>query len=160
VLGAKEVATTAAGQKLQVDELHKTAKKAAGALLAVAIIQTVIPVGLFVLMRNVRPGAGALNLFNNVTMGIMLAIAAVFWGLWAWARVNPLPAAIVGLVLYVTLTVADYVMLFAMMKDAPPGNSPNIGIPWMKIIIISILVQGISAGSKHRKLMRQQAGTY
>lgn len=161
VLGAKEVATTAAGQKLQVDELHKTAKKAAGALLAVAIIQT-LGVGLVVMiLKNLPPGAaGSIPGMAKVLIAAQIGVAVIFWGLWFWARVNPLPAAIVGLVLYATLVTLNVVNSVSQMSEGGRGGTGlgGIGIGWLDIIIMAVLFRAIQAGSKHRKLMRQQAG--
>src|SRR5687768_8999316 len=52
VVGAGEFAGTAAGQKLQSDELRKQSKKASGALLAVAIIQTVATAIIFAIVQS------------------------------------------------------------------------------------------------------------
>lgn len=96
-----------------------------------------------------------------VALAVIFGIAAIFFGLYFWARVNPLPAAIVGLVIYVTLWVLDIVLTTAAMANAPagsrqPGAGPFNGII-IRIIIIAILVRAIQAGSQHRKLLRQQA---
>ncbi|HEY7118619.1 MAG TPA: zinc ribbon domain-containing protein [Tepidisphaeraceae bacterium] len=162
VVGAKDFATTAAGQKLQGDELRKTAKKAAGALLAVAILQTLGVGLLFVLLQNL-PGArrGALPQAAQILIGAQVGVAVIFWGLWFWARVSPLPAAIVGLVLYATLVTINVVTSVSQMSqnNGKPGGGGfgGIGIGWLDIIIIAVLVRAISAGATHRKLMQQQA---
>ena len=157
VLGGQDFATTAAGQKLQGDELQKTAKKAAGALLAVAIISTIATCLFFVLMNNMRGAAGpGVPVVNPLMIAIMGAVTLVFWGLWFWARVNPLPAAIVGLVLYGTLIAINVVTSVSQMGET--GARGGLGIGCIDIIIIGVLIQAIQAGVKHRKLMRQQAG--
>ena len=165
VLGAKDLASTAAGQKLQGDELHKTAKKATGALLAVAILQTA-GVGLLIFLLQNLPGAsrGSLPQAAQILIGAQIGVAVIFWGLWFWARVSPLPAAIVGLVLYATLVTINVVTSVSQMSqnNGAPGGSGigGIGIGWLDIIIIAVLVRAISAGAKHRKLMQQQSAGF
>jgi hypothetical protein len=164
VLGDKDVATTAAGQKLQGDELQKTAKKAAGALLAVAIIMTVMGGVFFMIFQNVPAAARAAG-NANLVIGIQFALAAIFWGLWVWARSSPLPAAIVGLVLYLTLVVINVISSVSQMSQAEPGTQGGrgfggIGIGWLDIVIIAVLVKAIQAGAKYRKMLAEQAPAY
>lgn len=137
-------AATGAGRALQSDELNKQARKAAGALLAVAIIQAVFGALLiFVLMPKDFPADQ-----RNIVMVSVFGIAAVFFALYFWARKQPLPAAIVGLALFITMHLLD-----AIADPAALGRGLI-----MKIIIIVILVQAIQAGVKHRQLQRQAAG--
>jgi hypothetical protein len=155
VLGKDDIAATAAGQKLQGDELHKQAKKASGALLAVAIIGTAAPVITYMIVKNSR----GMEL-NSVVFGIMVAVAAIFWGLWVWSRSQPLPAAIVGLALYGTLVAINVFTAVSNMSQNEgrgAGGIGGIGIGWLDIIIMAVLVQAIQAGSKYRKLMAQQS---
>ena len=72
-------------------------------------------------------------------------VVFTFFGLWVWSRSAPLPAAIVGLVIYVSLNV------IAVMID--PTNLIK-GIIF-KILIIVLLCKGIGAGLKHRQLQQQ-----
>lgn len=158
------MASTAAGVKLQADELHKQAKKASGALLAVAIIQTLVGGFLFLVLY----GSGRMSrlpLNPWLTFGPVLAVGVVFWALYVWSRSNPLPAAIAGLVVYVTVWVLDIVGALMIMSQAPGGTTPGSnrnptpltnGII-LRIIIVAILVRAIQAGVRHRRLMRQQA---
>jgi hypothetical protein len=159
------LAATAAGVKLQSDALHKEAKKAAGALLAVAIIQTLatIVVGFLVYQRGGRAGAGTggaagqfvLEPYAVIIVGI---IAVLFWGLYFWARVQPLPAAIVGLVIYCTFKAVDVVAaLMLMAEGGRRGGFGGLGIGCIDIIIIVVLAQAVSAGVKHRRLVRATA---
>lgn len=162
VLGAKDVAMTGAGQKLQGDELQKTSKKAKGALLAVAILQTLGIGLLFFVLKNAGSqgvSLGALPAMAQVLIAAQVGVAGIFWGLWFWARVNPLPAAIVGLVLYGTLCVLSIFNSVSLMNQGGRGTGlGGIGIGWIDIIIIGVLIQAIQAGARHRKLMQQQSG--
>jgi hypothetical protein len=157
VVGANEFAATAAGQKLQSDELRKQAKKASGALLAVAIIQTAATAIIFAIIQSSSNPSAPL-IINKTVVAIMGALAAIFWALWFWSRVSPLPAAIVGLVLYGTIVVINVVMTVSQMSETGGRGTGigGIGIGWLDILIIAVLVQGIQAGAKHRKLLQQQ----
>ena len=134
-------AGTAIGRGLQSEELHKQAKKAAGALLAVAVIQVAFGavVIFLVLPKNVPTNV------RNELMFRIFGIGAVFFALYFWARKQPLPAAIVGLVLFVTLHVLEAITNPAAIVQ---------GII-MKIIIIAILVSAIQAGVKYRQIQRE-----
>ena len=134
-------AATGAGRALQSEELHKQAKKAAGALLAVAIIQAVFgALVVFVILPKDIPAET-----RGVVMVSVFGIAAVFFALYFWARRQPLPASIVGLILFVTIHLLD------ALAD-PTALARGV---IMKIIIIVILVNAIQAGVKHRQLQRE-----
>ena len=158
IVAGNQFATSTVGRELQADELHKTAKKASGALLAVAIIQTIIgPVVLFAL-AGARSGSPEFM----AAIVIQLVIAAVFWGLWIWSRFQPLPAAIVGLVLYGTLVAINVITNVSAMAQnggerRAGGGIGGLGIGWLDIVIMAVLARAISAGAQHRKLMKQSA---
>lgn len=159
VVGAGEFAATAAGQKLQADELHKQSKKATGALLAVAIIQTIaglVFVGLQHFLNNTTTAAAPLNLMVIAISEFIIAI--IFWGLYFWARKMPLPAAIVGLVIYATLVVINIITTAEARASHPNATGSGIGgigVGWLDVVIIAILARAISAGMTHRKLLQQ-----
>lgn len=138
-------ASTGAGRSMQSDELQKQAKKAAGALLAVAIIQVIF--GAILVFALLPAGIPAAT--RNMIMLSVFGIGAVFFALYFWARKQPLPASIVGLVLFITMHLLDAI--------ADPTALARGLI--MKIIIIVVLVNAIQAGLKHRQLKRQYAGT-
>ena len=158
VLGAGDLASTAAGQKLQGDELHKQSKKASGALLAVAIIQTIASGIALAVIQGAGRAVAIPPIFYVVTFGI----AALFWGLWFWSRSQPLPAAIVGLVLYATLVVLNVISNVSQMNatGGPGTGLGGIGIGWIDILIIIVLSQAIQAGTRYRKLLAQQQAGY
>ena len=142
-------AATSAGRQLQSEELHKQARRAAGALMAVAIIQTIFTVILVGTAANSRGGA------QSFVVIVLTVIAAIFWGLYFWARSQPLPAAIVGLVLYVTLKVLDVVAAISQGTIGHTSSTNGIGglgIGWPTIVIIVVLARAISAGLKYRKM--------
>jgi hypothetical protein len=137
-------AGTGVGRTLQAAELEKQSKKAAGALLAVAIIQAAFgALMVFVLLPKNVP-----DQTRNIVMVSVFGIAAVFFALYFWARRQPLPASIVGLVLFVTMHLLDAI--------ADPTALARGLI--MKVIVIAILVNAIKAGIKYRELKRQAPG--
>ncbi len=145
-------ASTAAGQQLQADELHKLAKRAASALLIVAVIQTIlVAVGFGAVAANGR--APMQIIFSNAVVLRATAAGVIFWGLFFWSRKQPLPAAIVGLVLYVTLKAIE-VVGFVTVQTTPrrTTNVNTFPITWGTIVIIAVLCSAISAGLKYRKM--------
>ena len=157
VVGGDAIAATAAGQQLQADQLQKQAKRASGALLAVAIILTIVSAVVFFILRaasGMAPPPGAQGAgFAQGAAAVMMILAAVFWGLFFWSRSQPLPAAIVGLVIYATLIVINVVTSLSQIGE---GGRGGLGVGCIDIIIMVVLAQAITAGVQHRKLMRQQ----
>jgi hypothetical protein len=139
---------TGAGRSLVADDLHRTTKKAATALMWVAILQTFLgPVALYLqISRLERENPGMQYEIQPFAWATVLGIAAVFWGLFLWARRNPLPAAIVGLIVFISIHALDAVL--------DPRTLAH-GI-FMKIIVIAVLSRAISAGVKHRRLLEEQ----
>lgn len=116
-------------------------KKASGVLFGVAILQAVCGTAMVLLAPNVL-GVALEGPELVITIILHAAIIAAFAGLGWWALYQPLPAAIVGLVLYVLLIVSDIAV------------SPEMAMKGIvvKIIIIVGLVQAIQAGAKASKL--------
>lgn len=161
VVAGDAIASTAAGQQLQAEQLEKQAKRAKGALLAVAIITTILAAIVFALvpaLQRSAPGGASnpqANLLNSAVPVAMLIVAAVFWGLYIWSRSQPLPAAIVGLVIYGTLIAINVVTTLSLA--AKTGQPAGIGVGCIDIVIVLVLAQAISAGVQHRKLMRHSS---
>lgn len=146
VIEGPALASTAAGRSLQSDELHKKAKSAAGALLAVAVLTTIGGVLLLVAGQFLvgepegQADEGVIQLLAIGTLGI----AALYYGLWFWARRNPLPATLVGLVTYMSI-----IAINAAMDPATLIQGVLI-----KVIIIAVLIRGVRAGIQYRELQR------
>jgi hypothetical protein len=140
-------ATTHAGGRpvMHGYTLQRKMRGASGALLAVAILQTI---GILVIYGQVGDAmdhpevGGEAKLF----VAIAVALAAAFWGLWWWSRSNPFVAGVVGLVLYVTLH-------FAAALVEPSSLYKGIII---KVIVIVVLVKAVMAGAEYRRTMRAQ----
>lgn len=164
VIGADEIAQTSVGQQLQGEELQREIKKASGALLWVAILQTGVSLFVFFVQQAAQkiPHPLQPNL-DNLLMGVAVAMfvfAIIYWVLYSWSQTAPLPAAIVGLVLYGTQVGIN--MFIAMSRLAHTGSSSNsgfggIGVGWLDIVIIALFCRGITAGITYRKLLRQSA---
>jgi len=140
VVTGEQVAATAVGQDLQRSQLRKQAGRAAGALFAVAVLHVIGGVVFYFLLKNnpqVEPGAPRILLIMN------LVLAGVYAGLGFWGRVSPLPAAIVGLVLFVSVWAVSAVL-------DPASIVQGIIV---KIIVIAVLVRAIQAGVKHKQLL-------
>jgi hypothetical protein len=150
---------TAAGQQFVSDDLTKQTKRAANMLLVVAILQLVCGALIVVILSNALPKgrkSGNVPVFIIVQLGV----AALFFGLYFWARRSPLPACIVGLVVYCTLVVINMINAISNLAhtqaNQPTRGIGGLGIGWLDIVIIALLAQGISAGLKHRRLVAQQ----
>jgi hypothetical protein len=143
VVTADSVGASTAGRELLGDQLRKKMNQASGALLAVAIIQVVFgAILIFALQDQARRAGGEIPPLAYV---LIFGLGAAFFGLWAWSRFQPFAAAIVGLVLYVSVWVMDIVADPEMIFK---------GI-LLKLIIVAVLVKAIQAGSEYRKLQEQ-----
>ena len=150
VVNPYTAASTTAGQSVQAGELRKRAGSAVGALLAVAILQSISGVIFFVKeKRAIQAGITEAQIVLAIVVGLIL----VFFGLAFWARSNPLPAAIIGLILYLTLNLLLAIQY--ILAEKPGLIAQGIIV---KVIIIVVLIKAIQAGAQHRNLQRQMAG--
>ena len=139
-----DIGASSAARGLISDELQKQTKKAATCLMWVAIIQTVL--GGFLLLALSNAPADQLAVDVGVLSVVLIGIAVAFWVLYFWARRSPLPAAIVGLVLFITLHVLDAL-----------ADPTALARGWLvKIIVIVVLSKAISAGLKYKRLKEQE----
>jgi membrane protease YdiL (CAAX protease family) len=133
---ARKIAVASAGQK---------SAKASRPLLWMAIFHTFVvlfAVGIF--QQPLAEGiAGAWILFS-----ILSAVAAAFWGLWAWSLVNPLPAAIVGLLLYCSIA-------YAIVASRPEGPASQMEAFLFRagLVGIVLLIKAILNGARQRRLV-------
>jgi hypothetical protein len=158
IVDSTTFATTVAGQQLQTDEFTKVTKKASTALLWVAVIQSVVGG----ILLGVFAANGRIDrlLANPLSMAVVV-VAAIFWGLYVWSRRQPLPAAIVGLVLYATLVVLNIVNVISQASTSSTQFNRGIGgtgVGWLDIVIMAVLSQAISAGLKLRKMQATNTG--
>jgi hypothetical protein len=168
IVGDNDIAQTTAGRNLQTEDLHKQIKKAVNALLAVAIIQTVVGLLVFGASQITNSHVISPASQNILSIGtiICLTLAAVFWGLYSWSQSQPLPAAIVGLVIYGTLagvnifTALSHPTLHPTLQQRGAVGPQGIGIGWVDIMILAALIRAISAAITYRKLLRESAGQF
>jgi len=159
LVDTNQIPTSGATSKLVSDDLKKQTKKAANALLAVGILRLVL-VGLltFGSIQSQVPGGikavpgGQLFIIFGVEIGM---VSCLFFALYFWARVSPLPACIVGLITYATLIGINVVTFISLAKANNAIGSP-VGI--LDIVIVVVLVNGIAAAIKQRRLLTAQAG--
>ena len=146
IVDARNLASTGLGRAVQGADLMKQAKKAFGCLLAVAILQTLgtLLVGGLAFSGVIDDPAVAQALKGAAVM--MAVVTAGFYALAFWARRSPLPAAIAGLVLFVSLWAVDVIA-------APEMAAKGIII---KVIIVGVLISAIQAGLAHRRLQQAE----
>src|SRR5262249_31820302 len=99
VVTRRSTAMTAAGQKLQADELLRTARRAARSLLSTGIINLLFGAMNFQLILNVARFQQT-RYIQALTASMVIA-GAVYVGLFFWAKISPLAATLTGLLVYV-----------------------------------------------------------
>lgn len=147
VVEGADLATSAGGRQLQSAELHRKARSASGALLAVAILATI---GLGLVYYFVRDAMNdpALGRVATIMLISQAVIAVAYWGLWIWSWSNPLPAAIIGLVIFLTMIAVN------ALAAGPQSLVQGLLI---KVIVIFVLARAIQAGVQHRSLQQQMS---
>ena len=158
VVTADALPQTAVGHRMVGDELVKQQKKASTALLVVGIIQITCGAIALVALSRAAPG-----MIPPVVFAIQIGVAAIFFALYFWSRKAPLPATIVGLILYVTLIVINVVSSISDLAQNPGGPRTGfggLGIGLVDIVIIVILAQAIAAGLKYKRLLEAQGGGF
>lgn len=141
IIADSALAGTAAGAVLQSQALGKQVKKAAQALLVVAVIQSLGAI-VFTLMMSHAPAARQAQSLPGLV--VLYVIASLFWALYIWACWQPLPAAITGIIFFVSLHLLD-----AMINPASLASGIII-----KVMVIAMFIKAIDAGLKCRKLER------
>lgn len=146
---------SAVGQALVVDDLSKQIKRVFYTLLAVGLIQLTCGAVMVSMLQNNQETANQLPLMLVVQFGVAL----IFIALSFWSRKNPLPAAIVGLVIFATIVVLNVVASVSRLSEGGPRGAGigGLGIGWLDIVIMVLLVQGIQAALKYRNLRRDPA---
>lgn len=134
------------GQALLGEDLKKQIRRVTITLLLVGILQLTCGMVLAITLSQLdEDGTGG----TAIIMVVQLIIGVGFLGLSFWSRFAPLPAAITGLVIYITLVAVNVLMNVAQLAS---GKGGGIGIGCLDIVIIGVLAQGIQAALKHRKL--------
>jgi hypothetical protein len=124
-------------------EMKQARQHAAGALFAVAVLQLVCG-GIALALAPQVLGAPLTPEEMAVQIGLMVGVAVVFGCLGAWAMYSPLAPAVIGLVLYLLLLIADVVF---MLNADPSLVGRGLVI---RIIIVAMLVRAVAAAAKAR----------
>ena len=143
IVEGNQVAVTSSGQAVQADLLHKSARRAVTTLIALGVLQIGAGIVYFLIYRSSDDADTVAA--APIMLAILSVIGVLFLGLGLWARKNPLPASIVGLVVYCTLIFGD-----ALFDPSTIAQGFLI-----KILIILVLVRSVGAGLKYKKLKAQ-----
>jgi membrane protease YdiL (CAAX protease family) len=131
-------------------EQAKLKRKAAAAnkpLRWAAIWHTALAVIVFALLQGEISIGNPQALQTEILLGFL---AAAFWGLWWWSLESPLPAAILGLLLLVTMF-----EVVAMSSD-PTKHAPSSRMPTMGFVTLGLLIKAVMDGSRQRRLEKVQ----
>lgn len=120
-------------------EHKQTVKSGRGYILAIAILQLLAGMLFFGVFSFAEEG-GKNPAFLNLAVTVS-ALGIVYLGLWMWAKRAPFAAALVALILYVSLLALDAVM-------QPEAIARGIII---KVLIIAGLTKAVSSGHALKK---------
>lgn len=142
---------TDTARRIQVHTHAQTLKRKSGrasrSLACLAIVNTLVfVVGLTMLDRAPADASPPAWVVGTILGGL----AAAFWGLWAWSLVNPLPAAILGLLLYTSVAYASVAM---------SANQGRGAVPFPSLSLVSVILLGIAIyyGAKERRFQKAMA---
>ncbi len=151
IISGDAMPQSAAGQKLMGDQLTKQTRRAANTLLVVGLLQLTCG-GIAAVALSKLPGSQPEML--TILLAAQLVVGVGFVGLYFWARRSPLPASIVGLVVYCTLVALNVISALGNLSSGTPRSGiGGLGIGWLDIVIIVFLAQGIDAGMKHKRML-------
>lgn len=119
----------------------KAAQQVSYTLYSIAVL-TLICNAIFIFAA---PGGQAGGVELAVTIGFVLLVCAFFAGMGTWALWMPVPAGVLGLVVFIGLFLLDVVAAFSLGG----GGSPIAGIV-IRVMLIIGLIRNISAAAKAR----------
>jgi hypothetical protein len=131
-------------KRIEVASAGEKSAKAARPLLWLACFHTFA--ALFALGIFQQPlAAGVTGAW--VFFAMLAAVAVAFWGIWAWSLVNPLPAAIIGLLLYSSIA-------YSIISAHPEGPASQVEafLFCAGLVGIVLLVKAILNGTRQRRL--------
>jgi hypothetical protein len=142
VIGGLDGPQSAVVAGLMQEHFVQQMSKACWALLVVAIIESFVDP---IMLSNTAEDFARHGMYivqQSMWCAVIFGVALSFWILFVWAMKSPLPAAIVGLVLYVTIHVVVAI-----------NNPKTLMQGWLlKVVIVSLLGQAIAAGIQSRSL--------
>jgi hypothetical protein len=119
-------------------EAARARKQVASTLFSIAGLQFVCGLAAVTLIPEQLAGGPVAGPLAEIIAGVVVAIALVFAGLGYWAYFQPLPAAVVGLTLYVVL------LLFDLLANPQMVMQGII----VKVLIIGSLVKAVSTAQR------------
>ena len=132
------------GKAIEQRVLGEKAAQAQRPLRWAAISQTILPAILYITLGDALDKGDPAAWRLELALG---AVAAAFWGIYAWSLSSPLPAAMLGLLLFTTIRYAG----FAAQGLDPKQSNPMPTIGLFAIVNIVLLVKAIMAGSLQRR---------
>jgi hypothetical protein len=127
---------------VETREMAAARKEVAGILFSIAGLQLVCGFALVAVIPDEMLQGGVTK---NMLSWIVMIIGCAFGGLGYWGLSQPLPASIVGLVLYVVIFLLDVMM---MGQAAKGGGGMPIQAIFIRIAIIAALVRAVSSAAK------------
>jgi membrane protease YdiL (CAAX protease family) len=131
-------------KRIEQFTLQKKSAKARRPLRWIATVQTLLLLVLYPALNRAWEHGDHFAAQLEVALG---ALAVAYWAIWIWSFSNPLPAAMVGLLLMTSLSYASSAAYGTEYKHGPP---PSVGI--VTIIDIILLTRAIMAGSRQRRM--------
>lgn len=129
--------------ELEIAAFHGPALESARKwILAVGIIYVVS-----VIFTTAIAGISFTDPAVRMVMGTALALCAIHIGLWVWAKTAPFPAAVVALVLFITVQVFSAVVEPSTMYK---------GL-LIKVLFLVALIRAVKAGSEAQRLRAQRS---
>ncbi len=131
-------------RQIEATNTRKKAGRAQRPLRWIAVANTIGAFGIAAVLQ--RPLAAG-NVHAEFFLTLCIALAVAYWGIWAWSLFSPLPASIVGLLLFITGS-------FATCAQAPTGSEAqyNASLGPIDLITIILLIKAIFDGVRHRVL--------
>lgn len=152
VIEKRASASMAIGQGIQAKQLRQMAKKASKTLFCLAILYFLAALLFFLQTQGVEEVPPVVRL-----MIIAISIVGViFLALGVWAKFHPLPASIVGLILYVSLVVTGLILSPEFLSQERAIQETAIQVLIILIIVLA-LAKAIAAGIRFRKLKAMMA---
>ncbi len=169
IIPAKEYAATRPGRTLQVHELFLLARRGSGVLMAYAVLHLI---GVIMLLLGVISYESTREAEQPEAPIATISVAAaavllLFIVLALWARRNPFPASIAGLVMISTFGLLGVLSTIGNISSAVTDEGPEslgwrivgfvCGVGFVILIVgifIAYLAKAIAAGARHRALAR------
>lgn len=127
-------------------------RSAATILLLLALVSLALGLGRYALevTSDFASPAGRVGALG--ALAVQLAVGAVFFGCFAWARRNPLPAVALGFLVWLVAQVGATV---ASPISALPIGAVGFMSAFLRLAIFLLLVRGLVAAIRGQRLIRR-----